>query len=147
MIAVSRADARPRLARARAALPSGRFLRHFAEMLIAMLLGMALLGGALSGFLALAGTSYADAQRDLPALFALAMAFAMTVPMAAWMRHRRHRWARVAEMSAAMFLPAIVLIALLPTGVLDGRAASEVQHGLMVPAMLAAMLLRRSHYS
>ena len=26
--------------------------------------------------------------------------------MALWMRHRRHSWARVAEMAGAMFVPA-----------------------------------------
>lgn len=127
--------------------PTRRFLRHFAEMLVAMLLGMAVLGGAFSGILSLAGTSYSDTQRDVPALVSLVMAVNMTAPMAAWTRHRGHAWARVAEMSGAMFLPALALIALLPAGVVDGRSLIDIQHGVMVPAMLAVMLLRRSYYS
>lgn len=147
MTGVREAVAGTRLPVAKLGSPIRRFLRHFAEMLIAMLLGMAVLGGVLSAVLALAGTSYADTQRDLPALFALAMAFAMTAPMATWMGHRRLGRRLVAEMSGAMLLAALVPIGLLGAGLLDGQAISHIQHGLMVPAMLAAMLVRRSQYS
>ncbi len=117
-------------------MSSGRrhFLRHFLEMAVAMLLGMAI-----------AHPLVRPLTDDAPALAVLVMATAMTAPMAGWMRHRRKDWARIAEMVAAML--ALALVALLAAGVLgSGRAALDVQHALMFPAMLAAMLLRREAY-
>jgi hypothetical protein len=121
------------------AMPAGarHFLRHFVEMLLAMLLGMAIAEPAVQGL-----------RGGAPALAVLVMALAMSAPMAAWMRHRRHEWARVAEMAGAMLVPALVIVALLASGALHGgRAALEILHGAMVPSMLAAMLWRRGTYS
>jgi hypothetical protein len=56
-------------------------------MLIAMLVGMVALGGAIEGALALAGGSLADASASLAAVV---MAVNMTVPMIWWMRYRGH---------------------------------------------------------
>ena len=113
------------------------FLRHFLEMALAMLLGMAAAEPLVRGL-----------TSEMPALAVLVMALAMTAPMAAWMRFRGHGWARVAEMSAAMVVPAVVLAGLLAAGMLeDGGAALHVQHGLMFPAMLAVMRLRRDEYA
>jgi hypothetical protein len=115
--------------------PARQFLRNFAEMLLAMVLGMAVFGSLLRGISA------------APAAASLAMAVSMTLPMAAWMRHRGHAWARVAEMAGAMFLPAIVLVLLLLAGVVTGQPLLDIQHAAMVPGMLAVMLLRRREYS
>jgi hypothetical protein len=122
-----------------------RFARHYAEMVIAMLAGMFVLGGAAVGLLALVGIDVGDWRTDAPALLLLGMALTMTVPMVAWMRHRGHGWGPAAEMSAAMFLPSLVAIAL--GGTLDVDGQMTVQHAGMFPAMLAAMLLRRSEYA
>ncbi len=115
------------------------FIRHYLEMLIAMFLGM----GVLAGVPAAAGFKL-DAVE--PAL--LWMAFTMSVPMVAWMRYRGHGWTPAWEMSASMFIPSFVVIALLWMGVAEGRGTlMAVQHVGMFPAMLVAMLLRREEYS
>ena len=123
------------------------FLRHFVEMVLAMVLGMVVLDGLLRGALAAAGTDFSEARDQAPALLALAMLAGMSLPMAAWMRHRRHSWPRVAEMSGAMFLPVLVLMALHRGGAIDARALLDAQHGAMVACMLAVMLLRRGEYA
>ncbi len=121
-----------------------RFARHYAEMLIAMFVGMFVLGGVLAGLLLLAGVDVGDWREDAPALLLLGMAFTMTVPMVAWMRYRGHGWAPAGDMALAMFVPSLVAIALGGTMDIDGQLT--VQHTLMFPAMLAAMLLRRAEY-
>jgi hypothetical protein len=124
------------------------FVRHYVEMLVAMVLGMVVLGTPATVALNAAGTSMADLHDDLPALMLLGMAVTMTVPMVAWMRHRGHGWPASAEMSASMFLPAFGVIALLWSGLVeDVGALMLVEHVAMLPSMLVAMLLRREEYS
>jgi hypothetical protein len=65
--------------------------RHYAEMLVAMFLGMFVLGSALAALLDLAGVDVSSWGSEAPELLLLGMAFTMTVPVVAWMRHRGHR--------------------------------------------------------
>lgn len=124
------------------------FTRHYVEMVVAMFLGMFVLGAALAVPLELAGVDVSSWDRDAPALLLLGMAFTMTVPMVAWMRHRGHGWAPAADMTAAMFLPSLVAVGLLWTGVeTDIHALMMIQHIAMGPAMLVAMLLRVHEYT
>jgi flagellar biosynthetic protein FliP len=118
------------------------FLRHLGEMTVAMMIGMGLLEGAVEKALAAA---FAGALPD-DELYVLAMALSMSVPMAAWMRYRGHGWASTAEMSAAMIIPAVALFVVLRLGAISGDAALAVQHAIMLPSMIAAMLYRRSEY-
>ena len=74
------------------------------------------------------------------------MATNMSVGMAVWMRIRGHGLPAIAEMSAAMYLSFLVLLPLHWAGVLTGMAFMTAGHVLMVPAMLVAMLRRRSEY-
>src|SRR6266508_2786357 len=77
-------------------------LRHLLEMTVAMLLGMVVLGMAFRQVhLAVFGTGFDDAWHRHTELAAFAMAFNMTLPMVAWMRHRGHSWERGGEMAAA----------------------------------------------
>ena len=131
----------------RAGSPARAFVRHFVEMLLAMLAGMAVVGLPLAGVLALAGTSWASAERDAPALIALAMGLAMTVPMAAWMLHRAIPRPRVVEMVAVMAAVTAAVMALEAAGALTPKEAVDAQHPAMIGAMLAAMLARRKTYS
>ena len=71
----------------------------------------------------------------------------MTVPMVAWMRYRGHGWRPSAEMSASMFLPTFAAIGLMGAGALEFGAALGLEHVVMFPSMLAAMLLRPSEYT
>jgi hypothetical protein len=78
----------------------------------------------------------------------LGMAVSMTAPMVAWMRFRGHGWPASAEMAAAMFIPAFGVIALLGSGaVTDFGTLMGLEHVVMLPAMLVAMLLRLDEYT
>jgi hypothetical protein len=116
-------------------------------MTLAMMLGMAVLGGVFRGAIAVAGVDYADTRLRLPALFALVMAFNMSAPMAWWMRRRGHGWRYTAEMSAAMFVPVLALIPPLWLGAISGEALSGIQHAVMIPSMVAVMLRRRREFA
>jgi flagellar biosynthetic protein FliP len=118
-------------------------LRHYLEMVVVMIIGMAALG-ALESWL-LAGAHSAVLER--PDLEALVMATNMTVPMAAWMRLRGHAWPPVLEMSAAMYLPFVILFVPLWLGMISGSTLMTAGHVLMLVAMAAAMLLRRADYA
>ncbi|HYZ61496.1 MAG TPA: hypothetical protein VE650_03510, partial [Acetobacteraceae bacterium] len=53
-----------------------------------------------------------------------------------------------AEMAASMFLPTFGVIGVLWAGLLtDPMALMTIEHIVMLPSMLAAMLLRREEYS
>jgi|SRR5215211_62440 len=127
--------------------PTAHFVRHYAEMVVAMMLGMLVLGLPAEGALLALGSSTAELERDAPALMLLGMAVVMTVPMVAWMRHRGHGWAPNAEMAASMFLPTFAVIALMGSGAIDFWTAMGIEHAAMLPSMLVAMLLRRDEYS
>ncbi|MEU3641948.1 hypothetical protein AB0E59_01110 [Lentzea sp. NPDC034063] len=105
-------------------------LRHGAEMLVAMLVGMALLGPL-----------WTPERVDLAALW---MAASMSVPMALWMRYRGHD--RIFEMCAAMFVPYLVLLVPYWLGVLDGGVVEMGGHLLMLPAMALVLVLGRHEH-
>lgn len=121
-----------------------RFLGHFGEMLLVMLLGMGVLSGVTQLAVAAAGGSLSDAPGSLRVLL---MGFNMTVPMVAWMSYRGHPRAQNMEMAAAMIVPTLAAAALAGAGALSTSAALGVQHAAMIPAMLGVMLLRYEHYS
>ena len=120
------------------------FLRHFGEMVLAMLLGMLVLGGLAGMAFAAAGSSLSHAPG---ATQVVVMGFSMTLPMVAWMRHRGHGSARNAEMAASMLVPTFAAAALAAAGALGAAAALGVQHVVMIPAMLGVMLWRYEEYS
>jgi hypothetical protein len=119
-----------------------RFLRHYLEMVAAMLVGMVALGATLRGVLALAGREF---PAQYPELAALEMAATMSAGMVAWMRHRGHGWASTLEMVAAMFAPAVALLPLLWLGVITGDALLVLEHLVMFPLMYLVMR-RRAEY-
>jgi hypothetical protein len=126
----------------------GRFARHYLEMVVAMFLGMAVLGLPGEAALRAIGSSSHQLRVDAPALALLAMAFIMTVPMVAWMRYRGHGWTPSMEMAASMFLPTFGVIALLGAGlVTDYMTLMGLEHVVMLPSMLVVMLLRYEEYS
>lgn len=124
------------------------FIRHYVEMVVAMFLGMAVLGVPAVAVLGLVGMSSSELHNDAPALLLFGMAVTMTAPMVAWMRYRGHGWPASAEMAAAMFIPTFGVIALLWSGLIDDTGTLlEIQHVVMFPSMLVAMLLRRDEYT
>ena len=130
----------PVVEEARAAWPWRHFVRHFLEMVVAMAVGMGVLG--------LAETPLTDhfgvfQRTDLSVLV---MATNMTIGMSLWMRYRRHGWASIAEMGVAMYLPFVVLLVPYWAGLLSGGMLMMGGHALMLVAMAAAMLRRREEY-
>lgn len=121
------------------------FVRHYLEMVAAMVVGMVVLGGAVQAAVAAAGLTYSAATH--PELAALEMAVDMSVGMVLWMRYRGHGWASTLEMTAAMFVPALALFPLLWLGALSGESLVMLTHVLMLPLMLLAMLRRRGEYA
>ena len=114
------------------------FLRHYAEMVIAMLLGMA----------ALALLSLVVDLTDRAGWELVEMGTWMTVPMVLWMRYRGHGWVATAEMAGAMVVPTAVALLLLGTrAVVDEHALLMLEHTAMFPAMLLVMLLRLDEYA
>jgi hypothetical protein len=128
--------------------PVIHFIRHYAEMVVAMFLGMFALGMPLAALLALVGIDVSSWRTDAPELMLLSMAFTMSVPMAAWMRYRGHGRAPVWEMTASMFVPSFAAIGLLWAGTVEGAdALLIIQHIGMFPSMLAVMLFRLDEYT
>ncbi len=92
--------------------------------------------------------SSSELHNDAPALMLFGMAVTMTVPMVGWMRYRGHGWQPSMEMAASMFIPTFGVIALLWGGlVADVGMLLVIEHVVMLPSMLAAMLLRPDEYT
>jgi hypothetical protein len=128
--------------------PTRDFARHYVEMVIVMFAGMAVLGLPAGWAMTAMGTSWDELQSDVPAAMFGAMALTMVVPMVAWMRFRGHGWRANGEMSLSMVLPTLGAIALLSADVAEDVGALLVaEHGVMLLAMLGAMLLRPSEYT
>ena len=141
----SRENAAPRR---RWSSPTRHFIRHYAEMVAAMFIGMLVLGIPAGWGLNAVGSSTAELTDDAPALMLLGMAATMTVPMVAWMRHRGHGRRASAEMAASMLVPTVAAIGLLAADVMtDIGALMVVEHVAMLLGMLAAMLLRVDEYT
>jgi flagellar biosynthetic protein FliP len=115
------------------------FVRHYLEMVVAMLLGMFALG-SLEGAVWPALVDRADVG-------VLVMATNMSIGMGAWMRFRGHSWRRIAEMSAAMYLPFAVLLLPYWAGGVGEDALMTWGHVLMLPAMALVMVLRPAEYA
>jgi hypothetical protein len=95
------------------------FARHYVEMVIAMFLGMFVLGGAGALLLGAVGVDVGAWRTEAAELLLLAMATTMSAPMVAWMRHRGHGWTPCWEMAGSMFVPSVAAIALLWGGLAD----------------------------
>ncbi|MFD6445276.1 hypothetical protein ACFWEJ_09235 [Promicromonospora sp. NPDC060204] len=122
----------------------GRFLAHLAEMVVVMMLGMLALAPAWDLAGAALGVEAALARPDVGAVV---MVLDMVAAMTVWMRVRRHGWAAIWEMNAAMAAPFAVLLALFWAGAATAGDLMLWGHVLMVPAMAGAMLLRPAEYT
>ncbi len=127
-------------------LRNRRFIRHYIEMVIAMFAGMIVLGIPGEGLLRAAGTSTSDLIDDAPAVALLGMGIVMTIPMVWWMRRSGHGWRPCVEMSASMLIPTFAVMALL-MATDDFGLLMTIEHVVMLPSMLLAMLLRAEEYT
>jgi hypothetical protein len=124
------------------------FVRHYVEMVVAMFLGMAVLGVPAGWALSAMGIDWSAMTDDSPALMFLSMATTMTVPMVGWMMYRGHGWRANSEMAAAMFVPTFAVIGLLWADVTgDLGALMVIEHVAMLLAMAGVMLLRPAEYT
>ncbi|MEV6848602.1 DJ-1/PfpI family protein [Actinoplanes sp. NPDC051411] len=116
-----------------------RFSVHFLQMVVAMAAGMLVLAPVWRLIL--------PTSAERADVLAITMATDMSIGMAVWMRVRRHGWASILEMSAAMFVPFLVLLVPYWTGAAFASTVMVGGHLLMVPAMVLAMLRRRAEYT
>ena len=122
-------------------LATKHFLRHYAEMVVSMFVGMAVLGYPVDWVMGRLGASSDE-------FMFLGMATTMTVPMVGWMMYRGHGWRANVEMSASMFVPTFAVIGVLAAGLLtDLGVLMIVEHVVMLLAMAGVMLLRPEEYS
>ena len=121
-----------------------RYTLHLAEMVAAMLAGMALLGVAVAALGALPGS-------DRPLVRYAWMGVFMSAPMVAWMRRRGHAWADGAEMTAAMLVPMFALVLPVELGIalpgLSAHALMVLAHVGMIAGMAALMVYRWDRYT
>lgn len=123
--------------------PARAFLGSCAEMLLAMLLGMATLYP--QWVLATSRPNdHAASWAMSPHVDALAMATAMAIPMALWMLHRGHGVRLTIELCLAMYAGFVVLFPL-SSGAHD-MSLMMPGHLLAPLFMLGAMVLRRREY-
>lgn len=120
------------------------FARHFAVMVALMYGGMFVLDPVYEMTVALAGVD--DPWGRLPVLSNIIMAFNMSVPMVLYMRHRRHTWRAIVEMSAVMLLPAALTTVPYLLGVMTAATLMSLSHATMIPLMAVAMMLRFREY-
>lgn len=123
--------------------PWAAFVRHYLEMVLAMLLGMATLWPL---WLLATGAASDDSWLRGIEVESIVMATAMSIPMAAWMAFRRHRARLTVEMCAAMYAGYLVLFPLHWVGALGEMGVMMWGHVLMPVLMLAAMVARRREY-
>ena len=120
-------------------------VRHFIEMILAMAVGMFVLGMVVQFVCTLLGHDGFFLHHV--GLRAPLMATNMAIGMAAWMRYRHHSWAAIGEMAGAMYVPLVVLIGPFWAGALSGGALLLWMHVLMLPCMVLAMEHRRPEYT
>src|SRR3954469_16696243 len=101
------------------------FVRHYLEMVVAMLVGMYTLGGV-EDLLLPSVTVGTDVG-------VLVMATNMAIGMGAWMRFRDHSWRGIVEMSAAMYVPFVALLGPFWAGAIGGHTLMVWGHLLMLP--------------
>ena len=123
------------------------FWRHFVEMVIAMVAGMALLGFPFRAILGSFGFTQDEAFLRFPEIVCFVMTFNMAVGMVAWMRLRGHPWRMTVEMTLAMCVATTVALGMFWLHIIAADPMIALMHVLMLPAMLAVMLRRREEYA
>lgn len=124
------------------------FARHYLEMVVAMFLGMVVLGLPAGWALKLVDSGWAELRDDAPAAMLGLMAMTMTLPMSAWMYRMGHGWRPNMEMAASMIVPTLGVIALLAAGLVeDIGALLVIEHVVMLLGMFAVMALRPDEYA
>ncbi|HEY8742540.1 MAG TPA: hypothetical protein VIU62_05550, partial [Chloroflexota bacterium] len=142
---VRRADVRQPLKLSVTVAGVGYFAFHFAEMGVAMMLGMMVFVPFRLALTTLGNTALLDTSS---LEFQVWMGAFMVAPMVVWMRVRGCGWRDGAEMSAAMLLPVAAVVGLGGLGLSNALPwLSNSEHTAMLVGMLAFMLYRRERYT
>lgn len=126
---------------------TSHFWKHFVQMIVAMLVGMAVLGMPFRAILGAFGYTWSEAVARIPEIVCVVMTLNMAVGMVAWMRLRGHGWRASAEMTAAMYAATAIALAMYWLHVISHEPLIGLMHVLMLPAMLFAMLYRHEEYA
>jgi hypothetical protein len=128
------------------------FRRHLMEMAIVMWVGMAA-GGLVVKLISstvlasdVRGLTTMEVSARYPELICLVLATGVVVSMSAWMRYRAMAQRPTTEMAMAMIVPLVPIFGLLWVGMIGGALACGMYCISMIPAMIAAMLIRRDVY-
>jgi flagellar biosynthetic protein FliP len=113
-----------------------RFVGRYLQLLVAGVVGMAVLGSLPLRF----GVTSVE-------VLALLMGTSMIAGMMPVMVWRRHSWRAIAELGVALHLAFAVLFPAYWAGVLSVEGLMIVGHVLMLPAMAVAMIRRRDEYT
>ncbi len=124
---------------------TGKFLLHFLEMAMAMMVGMAIFVPVKT---ILVGQGYVILLDRTSLDYQLWMNLFMVVPMVLWMRLRGCSWRDGAEMTAAMIVPPACVLLLCGVGIsnLLPWFTPNLAGLAMFLGMLAIMLYRREMY-
>ena len=125
--------------------PVGRFALHLFEMCMVMCVSAIALSFLFFGAAGLLG--YSDLPQTAPELSVLVIAVNLSLPMGAWMRHRRMAWRPTLEMSGATMVLGLGLIAAYWLDVVAKGSLVEIQTSAACPLMLAVMLMRPRLYA
>jgi hypothetical protein len=124
------------------------FLKHYAEMVLVMFAGMGVFFGLAVGLSAAVGSSYAELRDEAPGVVLFGMGFGMTAAMVWWMHRRGHSRSANRAMALSMILPTAASLILLSSGaVTELDTLVTLEHVIMFPAMLVAMLPYRSEFT
>ncbi len=118
---------------------AGHLIRHYLEMVAAMLVGMVALGP-----LEALVWPHLNDRTDV---MVVVMATNMAIAMSGWMWFRGHSLIAIVEMAAAMYLPFVVLLVPYWAGAISGDSVMTWGHLLMLVLMALPMVWwRRSEY-
>ena len=121
-----------------------RFARHLLEMVLAMIVGMAVLSVAIWAL------GEPPGYANLLVRYGMMGAF-MAAPMVAWIFYRGHSWRDGGEMTAAMLVPMLIPVALVELGVavpgISEGSLIMLSHMAMIGGMVALMLCRFDRYA
>jgi hypothetical protein len=130
----------------------GRWLRHLAEMVVAMYVGMAVYMALVKPVVRASGLP-GLVTGDLSYLW---MVVCMAAPMVALMRVQGHTWRMSNEMLVGMVAPVLVCFGLVRGGIcpltpllswLTPQSLYARAHDAMLLGMLAVMVVRRTRYT
>ena len=139
-------------ARHRPGFDLGRWLRHLAEMVVAMYVGMWVYMALVKPVVRASGMMGLVAG-DLSYLWMVAF---MAAPMVALMRFQRHSWRMIDEMVVGMVAPVVVCFGLVRLGIcpltpllswLTPQNLYAMAHDAMLLGMIAVLVFRRTMYT